>query len=152
MSDRVAPALSVHQLMDLHPSTAGWQRVEARSCGGQHPTTPGAGPMVLWRRRRDMFDRVTYEDLDPADDPPMWLAEHVTSALCVTDRWAWMQREVLGTSEIIGRDMGQPWEISPGPIGPGSTVTLTTENGRWVWELTGDKARCCGGYLARWPD
>lgn len=144
-------AASAHEVMAAHPSEAGWHRVEAQSCGGGHPKTAGTRPMVLWRRRRDMFDS-RYEPLDLAVDPPLWVAEHVTTALCVTDRWVWMQREGPGALEIVIRDLGRPWQISPGPIAPGTTVTLTTANGRWVWALTGEPAKCCGGYLARWPD
>lgn len=87
----------------------------------------------------------------PDDDPPLCVVEHVGTDLCITDRWVWIQRHIA-THEIVRRDLGQPFTISPGDLAPGMTVTLTAENGRWIWEVTGQRARCCGGYTARWPD
>jgi hypothetical protein len=139
-------------IMAENPSEMGWQRLSTRGCGGRHdkPPLPGEQSTILWRRRRNYFDP-DFRRTDPSTDAPLWVAEQVGTTLCVTDRWALMQR-VIATSPTILRDIGQPWTISPGDIQQGSTVTLTVENGRWVWELTGDPAPCCGGYLARWPD
>ena len=149
MPDVLTLADSARQIMAEHPSIIGWQRTESRSCGGQHPARPpGAGPLVLWRRQRDYFDDETGQLLSLTDDPPLWVVERISTALCVGKLWVHRIRLAKG----LVADMGIPWDISDGELGPGSTVTLATANGRWVWELVGERSCCCGGYLARWAD
>lgn len=137
------------RIMAEHPSSQGWTSVQSRWCGGRHPRSPGSRPMVLWRRRREYFHPETFAAYDVADDPPLWVAEQLSTSLCVTRRWAWGVR-ALGP--LIASDLGLPWRIGAGELRPGLTVRLETSNGRWLWKLTGEPAPCCGGYLARWPD
>jgi hypothetical protein len=133
-------AASADQIMAAHPSSCGWHRIESRSCGGQHGTSiPGSGRMVLWRRERQYFNDDTFELLEPAADPPLWVAQRVSTAPCVTQRWV---RCIRKLTPLVAEGLGIPWSISAGEVGPGSTVVLTVANGRWVWELTGDPAPC----------
>lgn len=141
---------SAAEIMAAHPSEGGWQRLDTEGCGGRHEKLPvDNGGTVLWRRRREYFTR--FVDLDVTDDPPLWVAERVGVSLCITTRWVQMNR-IVRDCDIIRRDMGVPWVVSDGDLAAGMTVTLTTENGRWIWVVTGEPAPCCGGYTARWPD
>ena len=141
---------SARQFMADHPSSEGWHKVESRGCGGGHRCTiPGSGRMVLWRRSREYIDLSTGEILDVAADPPLWVAEQVSTALCVTERWVWRIRHAM---PIVVDHIGTPWSVVGDDLRLGAVVVLTVANGRWVWELTGDRDRCCGGYVARWAD
>lgn len=132
-------AESAHRIMAEHPSENGWQRLESRSCRGRHPRTPGQGPQVYWRRRRDFVDLNA--------DPALWVVEQVSSAICVQSSF---YRTITILQESPFAAELTPWLIR-GPLAPGSRVYLTVANGNWVWQLTDDRS-CCGGYLARWPD
>lgn len=145
-------AATAHAIMAANPCLSGWRRVQSRPCSSRHSPTPGARPLLLWRRNRDMFGP-DYRLLDPADDPPLWVAEHVSTALCITDHWVWMHRNILN-SDSVREDVGQPWQISgvAETAQPGLTVSLSVENGRWVWVLTDERSAWCGGYVARWAD
>lgn len=146
-----ALAASARDVMAANPSRLGWQRVEARSCGGQHPKHQGQrSGLIYWRRRREAFDE-GFNLINPDSDLPLYAVEQVGTGLCVTDHWIWMQRNVHA-NEMVRRELGQPFTISPGPLAPGTTVTLTAQNGRWVWVVNGERAQCCGGYTATWPD
>jgi hypothetical protein len=105
--------------------------------------------MVLWSRRRQYFNKDTFKRLEPKVDPPLWVAEHVPTAMCVTQRWVWCIRTLR---QSVAEDLGTPWSISAGEVGPGSTVVLAVTNGRWVWDVVGDPAPGCKGYVARWAD
>ena len=148
-------AESAKRIMAEHPSELGWHRVASSSCGGTHAAAdriPGAGDLVLWRRLPNYYDPNTFRLLDAAEDPPLWVAEQITTALCCGTRFVHIHRELVPASDALRRELGQPWTITPGSPKPGATVTLTAENGRWVWELTGERSPGCGGYLARWAD
>lgn len=150
-SHRGALSVSAHEIMAANPSRTGWLRHESRACRGRH--TPYSGQrsgLIYWRRRRDLFDD-EFRLLTVQDDPPMYIVEMVGTGLCVTDYWVRMQRMIL-SYEVIRRDIGQLFTISPGPVAPGMTITLTAANGSWIWIVTEDKSPCCGGYTARWPD
>lgn len=81
-------AADAQRIMAEHPSTLGWEKRESRSCGGRHPSTPGAGRMVLWRRRRDYSHPETHRVYDIAEDPPLWVAQQLPTGLCVSEEWA----------------------------------------------------------------
>ncbi|MCX2931365.1 hypothetical protein ORI20_13860 [Mycobacterium sp. CVI_P3] len=152
LTTAAALAQSAHEIMAAHPSSSGWDRHESRRCAGQHEKLPVANDsLILWRRRREFFAEPSMKLLDPVDDPPLYVAERVGPALCVTDRWVYINRTVLDC-DIIRRDLGTPWSFSDGEFGPGMTIKLTTENGEWVWVVTGKPSPCCGGYTAKWAD
>ena len=77
------------------------------------------------------------------------MAEQVSTALCVTERWVWRIRHAM---PIVVDHIGTPWSVVGDDLRLGAVVVLTVADGRWVWELTGDRDRCCGGYVARWAD
>jgi hypothetical protein len=152
MHDTVSLYDSARTIMAAHPSSSGWHRVEAQRCKGKHTKLPVANDAtVLWRRRRDYIDEMTFALLDPGDDPPIWVAESVGIALCINPVWVLNQR-TIGQAEIVKRDLGNPWTVSDGPLVAGMTVTLTTSNGQWIYVVDGDQSDCCGGYTARWAD
>jgi hypothetical protein len=105
--------------------------------------------MVLWQRRREYFDPETFALYDVAEDPPLWVAEQVSTSICVKPSWVWRIR-TLGP--LVANDIGLPWRIADGELRPGLPVRLETANGQWLWQLTGQPAPCCGGHLAWWPD
>jgi hypothetical protein len=145
---------SAHDIMSANPSRLGWQRIESRSCGGRHAKYPGKhGGLVIWRREREVFDDMTLSILDPADDPPLYVAERVGTGLCVTDRWVWMQRTILRSGEIRA-DLGQPFATSQGNVAPGMTVTLTAENGHWLcgWSPVGHRRAAAVTPRGGWTD
>lgn len=126
------------RIMAEHPSVLGWQKRDLRPCGGRHPRTPGAGPMVLWRRSRDYYHPDTCRAYDIAEDPPLWVAEQLSTGLCVSEHWVWRIRTVLEDFPLAAADLGLPWHIDDGARRPGFTVRLEVANGQWLWRVTGE--------------
>lgn len=145
-------AADARRIMAEHPSSRGWQKVEPRPCGGRHPRTVGSRHMVLWRRNRDYFHPDTYRVYDLAEDPPLWVAEKLSTGLCVSELWVWRVRTLVEDHPLVTDNLGCPWRIDDGALRSGLNVRLAVANGHWLWKLTGEPAPCCGGYLARWPD
>lgn len=145
-------AADAWRIMAEHPSSRGWRKVESRPCRGRHPRTVGTRRMVLWQRCRDYFDPETFVFYDAADDSPLWVAEQLSTCLCVSELWAWRVRMLVDDFPQVADELGLPWRIDAGALRPGLTVRLEAANGQWLWRLTGEPAACCGGYLARWPD
>lgn len=144
---------SARKVIAQNPSDMGWHRIESTSCGGGHSPAPGSRHLVLWRRRRDWRDwhDKKYRTLTDKEDPPLWVAEQVSTGVCVTEFWAQRIR-IMRESRVVMESMGCPWTVGEGRVRAGLLVTLSCANGRWVWECTGEPATCCGGLLARWKD
>ncbi len=137
-------AASAHEVMAAWPSDLGWQRIESTRCGGSHRVgSDMGGQLVVWRRKRNLFSK-RFEILDEADDPKLWVAEHIRPTLCASPQFYW-------ANMTIGPLMGQPWSFS-GKLAAGTVVKLDVANGSWRWVLQGEPDCECGGWLARWPD